>query len=148
MSSSSTASSSSSIPAGYTDYIDDFEDGDSLAFTGGVWYAYTDKGDAGQSSISNIPNVDKDGVAGYDVVFSADNGTQNMAGLKKIVLSQGGNKYEPYVALGVKLNPDESAYDLSKCTTISYKYKGAAHNFKTEDLNVADYGYHQISQMA
>ena len=91
VSSSSTASSSSSIPAGYTDYIDDFEDGDSLAFTGGVWYAYTDKGDAGQSSISNIPNVDKDGVAGYDVVFSADNGTQNMAGLKKIVLSQGGN---------------------------------------------------------
>ncbi|WP_308603093.1 cellulase family glycosylhydrolase [uncultured Fibrobacter sp.] len=147
VSSSSTASSSSSIPAGYTDYIDDFEDGDSLAFTGGVWYAYTDKGDAGQSSISNTPNVDKDGVAGYDVVFSADNGTQNMAGLKKIVLSQGGNKYEPYVALGVKLNADESAYNLSKCTTISYKYKGAAHNFKAEDVNVSDYGYHYVSKL-
>ena len=148
VSSSSTASSSSSIPAGYTDYIDDFEDGDSLAFTGGVWYAYTDKADGGLSSLTNTPNTDKNGVAGYDVVFTADNGSQNMAGLKGVSLSQGTNEYEPYVALGVKLNADESAYDLSSCNTISYKYKGAAHNFKTEDLNVADYGFHQVAKLA
>ena len=38
-SSSSIASSSSSLPAGYTDYIDDLEDGDGFAYTGGEWYA-------------------------------------------------------------------------------------------------------------
>ncbi|MCQ2092875.1 MAG: glycoside hydrolase family 5 protein, partial [Fibrobacter sp.] len=49
-SSSSVASSSSSLPAGYTDYIDDFEDGDSLAFTGGIWYAYNDNENGAASS--------------------------------------------------------------------------------------------------
>ena len=90
------------MPAGYTDYIDDFEDGDSLAFTGGIWYAYTDDGDDGLSTLSNPTTVDKNGEKGYKVVFAADNGTKNMAGIKGVKLSQGGNTYEPYVALGVK----------------------------------------------
>ena len=146
-SSSSTVSSSSSMASGYTDYIDDFEDGDSLAFTGGIWYAYTDKDDGGTSTLTNATNKDNVGNSGYDVVFTSDNGSKNMAGLKGVQLSQGTNKYEPYVALGLKLNADESAYDLSSCNTISYKYKGASHNFKAEDLNVKDYAYHQISKM-
>ncbi len=139
--SSSSAASSSSQAAGTTDFIDDFEDGDSLAYTGGVWYAYTDQNDAngvGASTITNPSNNDD----GYNVVFTTDNSSQYMAGIKGVRLSQGSNPYEPYVALGLKLNSDESAYDLSHCTSISYKYKGAAHNFKAEDMNVKDYAYH------
>ncbi len=147
-SSSSIASSSSSLPAGYTDYIDDFEDGDSLAFTGGIWYAYTDKDDKGGSSITNTPNKDAKGVAGYDVVINGDNNTKGMGAITGIKLVQGENKYEPYVALGLKLNADETAYDLSSCKTISYKYKGAAHNFKVEDTAVEDYAFHQLSKVA
>lgn len=147
-SSSSIASSSSSLPAGYTDYIDDFEDGDSLAFTGGIWYAYTDKDDKGGSSITNTPNKDAKGVAGYDVVVNGDNNTKGMGAITGIKLVQGENKYEPYVALGLKLNADETAYDLSSCKTISYKYKGAAHNFKVEDTAVEDYAFHQLSKVA
>ncbi|MCQ2098423.1 MAG: cellulase family glycosylhydrolase, partial [Fibrobacter sp.] len=147
-SSSSIASSSSSLPAGYTDYIDDFEDGDSLAFTGGIWYAYTDKDDKGGSSITNTPNKDSKGVAGYDVVINGDNNTKGMGAITGIKLVQGENKYEPYVALGLKLNADEAAYDLSSCKTISYKYKGAAHNFKVEDTAVKDYAFHQLSKVA
>jgi hypothetical protein len=144
-SSSSIASSSSVVlPAGYTDYIDDFEDGDSLAFTGGIWYAYTDAADNGASTISNAKVKDRNGEDGYDVVLTADNESRNMAGMTGIRLSQGGNEYEPYVALGVKFNANESAYDLSACNTISYKYKGAGHNFKVETTGVIDYGYHQV----
>jgi len=146
-SSSSIASSSSSLPAGYTDYIDDLEDGDGFAFTGGEWYAYTDAGDKGASTISNGLGRND----GYNVVISgstAGNSTKYVAGVTGVKLSQGDNLYDPYVALGVALNESQTAYDLSACNEISYKYKGAAHNFKAEDTDVTDYGYHQITKAA
>ncbi|SHL26353.1 cellulase family glycosylhydrolase [Fibrobacter sp. UWEL] len=146
--SSSSAASSSSVvlPAGYTDYIDDFEDGDSLAYTGGEWYAYNDNGEGAASTFSNVATK-----GGYKVVLTASstgNTSKYVAGLTNVKLNQGSYEYDPYVALGVKLNSNGSAYDLSKCSTISYKYKGAAHNFKAEDTAVKDYGYHQTSVSA
>lgn len=146
-SSSVAQSSSSALPSGKTNYIDDFEDGDNFAYTGGAWYAYTDVDDKGASSFTNKAN-DKDG---YDVVLAGStsgNSTKYVAGLTGVKLSKGGNEYDPYVALGVGLNATQTAYDLSSCNTISYKYKGAAHNFKAEDTNVKDYGYHQITKPA
>ena len=146
-SSSVAQSSSSALPSGKTNYIDDFEDGDNYAYTGGEWYAYTDAGDKGASSFTNKAN-DKDG---YDVVLAGStsgNSTKYVAGLTGVKLSKGENKYDPYVALGVGLNATQTAYDLSSCNTISYKYKGAAHNFKAEDTSVKDYGYHQITKLA
>ena len=71
-----------------------------------------------------------------------------MAGVTGISLSQGDNLYDPYVAMGLSLNEKQTAYDLSACTQISYKYKGAAHNFKVEDTAVLDYGFHQIHKSA
>lgn len=146
-SSSVAQSSSSALPSGKTNYIDDFEDGDNYAYTGGEWYAYTDAGDKGASSFTNKAN-DKNG---YDVVLAGStsgNSTKYVAGLTGVKLSKGDNEYDPYVALGVGLNAAQTAYDLSSCNTISYKYKGAAHNFKAEDTNVKDYGYHQITKLA
>ncbi len=146
-SSSVVVSSSSSQPSGSTDYIDDFEDGDNFAFTGGEWYAYTDVGDNGASTISNGDGEK----GGYNVILagsSAGNSTKYVAGITGVKLSQGGNTYDPYVALGVGLNETQTAYDLSSCNTISYKYKGAAHNFKVEDTAVKDFGYHQITKLA
>ena len=147
VSSSSIASSSSALPSGYTDYIDDLEDGDGYTFTGGEWYAYTDMADKGASTISN----DEGAKGGYDVVIAgskAGNSTKYVAGITGINLSQGGNKYDPYVALGLALNEKQTAYDLSGCTQISYRYKGAAHNFKAEDTDVLDYAFHQIEKAA
>lgn len=147
-SSSSVASSSSFVqPAGTTDYIDDLEDGDYFAFTGGEWYAYTDAGDNGASTISNGDGPN----GGYNVVYGGSatgNSTKYVAGVAGVKLSKGANKYDPYVALGVGLNATQTAYDLSACSEISYKYKGAAHNFKVEDTAVQDYGYHQITKTA
>ena len=147
VSSSSIASSSSALPSGYTDYIDDLEDGDGYTFTGGEWYAYTDLADKGASTISN----DEGAKGGYDVVIAgskAGNSTKYVAGITGINLSQGDNLYDPYVALGLALNEKQTAYDLSACTQISYRYKGAAHNFKAEDTAVLDYAYHQIEKAA
>lgn len=146
-SSSVAVSSSSSQPEGTTDYIDDLEDGDNFAFTGGEWYAYTDNSDNGASTITNSPDTK----GGYNVVIAgttASNQTKYVAGITGVTLSKGQNKYDPYVALGVGLNATQTAYDLSKCSAITYKYKGAAHNFKAEDTAVKDYGYHQITKTA
>lgn len=147
VSSSSIASSSSALPSGYTDYIDDLEDGDNYTFTGGEWYAYTDDGDLGASTITNGEGAR----GGYNVVIAgskAGNSTKYVAGITGIKLSQGGNEYDPYVALGLALNEKQTAYDLSACTQISYRYKGAAHNFKAEDTDVLDYAFHQIEKAA
>lgn len=147
VSSSSIASSSSALPSGYTDYIDDLEDGDNYTFTGGEWYAYTDDGDLGASTITNGEGAR----GGYNVVIAgskAGNSTKYVAGVTGINLSQGDNLYDPYVALGLALNETQTAYDLSACTQISYKYKGAAHNFKAEDTAVLDYAFHQIEKAA
>ena len=147
-SSSSAASSSSYVqPAGTTDYIDDLEDGDNYTYTGGEWYAYTDDGDLGASTITNGEGAR----GGYNVVFAgskAGNSSKFVAGITGINLSQGDNLYDPYVALGLSLNAKMTAYDLSACKQITYKYKGAAHNFKAEDTAVTDFGYHQIHKSA
>ena len=103
--------------------------------------------DKGASTISN----DEGAKGGYDVVIAgskAGNSTKYVAGITGINLSQGDNLYDPYVALGLALNETQTAYDLSACTQISYRYKGAAHNFKAEDTAVLDYAYHQIEKAA
>ncbi len=144
--SSSSVTSSSSTASTTTDYIDDFEDGNKYAYTGGVWYAYTDKGDSGTSTITNTLDNENN----YVVVQAAGTGnsTKYMTGINGIILSQGKNKNDPYVALGINLNEDESDYDLSKCTTISYKYKGAAHNFKAQVSTITNYNYHKTTFVA
>ena len=146
-SSSEVSSSSVQLAEGYTDYIDDLEDGDNFAFTGGEWYAYTDVENDGASTLTNAEG--KKG--GYDVVIAgskAGNESEYVAGITGIKLDKGNYDYDPFVALGVALNEKQTAYDLSACTEISYKYKGAAHNFKAEDTAVEDFGYHQITKTA
>ncbi len=148
-SSSSAASSSSvggTVSGGKTNMFDDFEDLDKYAYTGGVWYAYTDKDDKGQSSISN-KTVVEDGEAGWTVVVPTDNSnsTKGMLAATGIKLVKGENEYAPYIALGLNINKDESAFDLTSCKTFSYKYKGAAHNFKVQSTKVENYNYHSTS---
>ena len=55
-----------------------------------------------------------------------------MAGLKGIKLAQGTYEYAPYVDLGLNLTKDTSLFDMSACKAISYKFKGASHNFRVE----------------
>ena len=120
----SSSSTESSASQGYP-VIDDFEDGNGIANTGldDYWYAYTDVGNKGASTIGNV--TDDDG--NYVVVFSgAAAGTSKYgAGLTSISLKKGQNPNSPYVALGLDVKGG-----LAGCKTISYKYNGAAHSFK------------------
>ncbi len=148
-SSASTGSSSSVggvVSGGKTNMFDDFEDLNKYAYTGGVWYAYTDKDDKGQSSISNKTIVE-DGEEGWTVVVPTDNSnnTKGMLAATGIKLVKGENEYAPYIALGLNINKDETAFDLTSCKTFSYKYKGAAHNFKVQSTKVENYNYHSTS---
>ena len=117
--------------------IDDFEDGDGVAYTGAedYWYAFTDKGDGGASTVAN----ELDGTD-YVVVFpaAAANNSSYGVGLAGISLDKGQSDYAPYVTLGLNIEGG-----LAGCTEISYKYKGAAHNLKAvmrgdEDLDGVD----------
>ena len=147
--SSSSVASSNSQAEGFTEFIDDFEDGDGIAFTGGSWYAYTDEGKPGDENgngASTITN-DKD-EEGYIVVISGDNSTEGMAALTGIELNAGTYIYDPYVSLGLNLTEDESVYDLSSCTKFTYQYKGAAHTFKAQTPDVMDYNYHTTDLIA
>lgn len=110
------------------DVISTFETGDAGSTTGTYWYAFDDSGDKGASTISNAPDPT---YGGYVLYKEADNGTTGMLAMEGISLNKGGNANDPYVALGLDLNKDKSAYaGLSTCTTIKYDYKGAGHNFK------------------
>ena len=113
------------LASAQTANIDDFEDGNGLASTGGkndAWYAFNDKNDKGASSYTNTEDE-----YGLVVVLeeAAAEGSKYGAGLTGIKLVQGDNPYDPYVTLGLNV-----AGGLSGCTTISYKYKGAGHNLK------------------
>ncbi len=143
--------SSSSGEAQASEFIDDFEDLDGVANSGGVWYAYTDKGNPGDENgngASTITNAENEEGDGYVVVVEGDNSTEGMAALTGIVLNAGTYKYDPYVALGLNLTEDEGIYDLSGCTKFTYEYKGAAHIFKAQTPEVKDYNYHTTSFIA
>ena len=75
----------------------------------------------------------------------ATNGSKYFVGLKDIVWNQGEYQYAPFVALGLNMDADTSkGTDLSKCTGLSYRYKGASHKFKIQDGQVTDFAYHEL----
>ena len=136
-----------------TDIIDDLEDGDRFAYTGGWWSAFADSDDdtdgLGKTTISNgkfTNDFEKDV---YDVLMPSDGGkntSKYMAGLKGIKLSQGQYKYAPYVAIGLNLKRDTTEIDLSACKSISYKFKGASHNFRVETSLVKNWNFHHVNK--
>ena len=139
-----------------TDMIDDMEDGDRYAYTGGFWSAWTDANEdgtngVGKSSVTNSTWENDFGKTVYDVLLPSDGGkntSKNMVGLKGIKLSQGTYSYAPYVALGLNLKKDTTVIDLGKCNAISYKYKGARHQFRVETSLVTNWNFHYVEKDA
>ena len=138
-----------------TDLIDDLEDGDRYGYTGGWWSAFADSDDdtdgKGNTSISNGKWTDGKGKEVYDVLMKAPGGDKNtskyVAGITNIKLSQGAYSYAPYVAIGLNLNADpKKSFDLSSCKSISYKFKGASHNFRVETSKVTNWNFHYVTK--
>jgi len=132
------------------------EDDRSFAKTWEPWYAYTDKGSDGASTLGNVKskkqvwNKEK-GACEEDDAYAVilQDGNEWVAKINNYNLEQGSNLYEPYVALGLdaEYNGQGSAYkySFSGCTGgFSYEYKGEAHNFKVQLSTVEDYAYHAM----
>ncbi len=145
-----------------TDLIDDLEDGDHYAYTGGFWYAKTDADEGGvdgtgKSSISNKKFLNDFDKFVYDVVLKnpdSENTSKYVAGIENIYINggdqyNGGYKWDPYIAMGLNLTKDTTEFkDFANCKSISYKYKGAAHNFRVEIAPITNYNYHYYSAEA
>jgi len=136
-----------------TDLIDDLEDGDRFAYTGGWWSAFADSDDdtdgKGETSISNKKFENDFGKEVYDVLMEKKgdkNTSKYMAGIEGIKLAKGAYKYAPYVAIGLNLKRDTSIIDLSACKSISYKFKGASHNFRVETSLVTNWNFHHVNK--
>ena len=52
--------------------------------------------------------------------------------------------FVPYVAFGLKTVGNGVDYDLSKCTGISYRFRGEGHRFRADLSTVKDNNYHYI----
>lgn len=139
-----------------TDLIDDMEDNDRYAYTGGFWSAWTDANESGsngigQSSLTNGKWENDFGKEVFDVLMPSDGGkntSKYMVGLKGIKLAKGTYEYAPYVALGLNLKKDTTVIDLGKCNAISYKYKGARHQFRVETSLVTNWNFHYVEKDA
>jgi endoglucanase len=143
-SSSTVTQSSSSVEVKVHLVIDDMEDGDEVANTTGTWYAYNDSENGGLSKFSNAYD---DSLGGYVVNMTgtadATNGTQGFVGISDISWNEGTYQYDPFVAIGLNMNADTSkGVDLSACSALSYRYKGATHEFKVQDGQVTNFAYH------
>jgi len=126
------------------------EDDKRFAKTWEEWYAFTDADDKGASSMQNAKSTVYDwnkehqkceNMDAYKVILK--DGNDWVAKIDRYTLSQGGNAYEPYVALGLDAQNNGNAYDFSNCKGgFRYSYKGEAHNFKVQMSTVTNYGYH------
>ena len=139
-----------------TDMIDDMEDNDRYAYTGGFWSAWTDANESGDngvgaSTISNSTWENDFGKTVYDVLMAKDgskNTSNYMVGLKGIKLARGSYEYAPYADLGLNLTKDTAEFDMSACKSISYKFKGASHNFRLETSLVTNWNFHHVNKDA
>ena len=137
-----------------TNLIDDMEDGDRYTYTGGFWSAWADSDDdkdgRGATKISNKKFTNDFGKETYDVIVAAKEGNDSkyMAALEDIYIDQGSYKWAPYVAMGLNFKKDTSDFDLSSCKSFSYKYKGAAHNFRVELSSITNYNFHYVDAEA
>jgi endoglucanase len=139
-----------------TDLIDDVEDNDHYAYTGGFWSAWTDAGESGtngvgKSTLTNAKWKNDFGKEVYDVLLPSDGGkntSKYMVGMKGIKLARGTYEYAPYADLGLNLTKDTTVFNMKSCKSISYKFKGASHNFRLETSLVTNWNFHHVNKDA
>jgi len=113
------------IPAG-GDVIDNVDDNDFTTLWGGAWSVFDDSNDKGASTITSAINL-------------PNNNTVNAS----YTLNKGGWAYNPYCGVKVSMKKDGTVMDLTGCQKITYKYKGAAHDFRVQMAKIADNDYHK-----
>jgi endoglucanase len=87
----------------------------------------------------------------YDVLLPSDGGkntSKYMVGMKGIKLARGTYEYAPYADLGLNLTKDTTVFNMKSCKSISYKFKGASHNFRLETSLVTNWNFHHVNKDA
>ncbi len=130
--SSAAQSSSSATTTKKYALVDDLEDKDDISLWGGKWDVYNDNSNQAQSksTLSFVSGNASTGAAQMDYT-----------------LNKGSYEFSPFVGIVVDVNEDgETTENLSKCTSLQYDYKGAAHSFRVENPSKATgYNYYQIA---
>lgn len=119
--------------------IDDFEDGDGTSLIGGGWFAYSDSGSKGASSVE--VSEDDEG----NLIADAEGYESDWALKIGYTLDQGDYEYDPYVGWGVTLGEKTAPFDASGYSGITYAYKGDAHTVSVLIFDVTDYDNYNVS---
>jgi hypothetical protein len=125
--------------------LDDFEDGNNYSQWGGQWFTFNDVAAGGLSVITPFPFT-APSAGGYN--------NSAYCGKITIALHVGTMTYNPYLGVGVNLNPTAAVpplpVDLTKATGFRYWYKGSKHYFKVEtsDINPGAASFYQDSMPA
>lgn len=123
-------------PEGYVEpgLIDDIADNDIINRLGGSWDIFddSDKNANPHTSITSAEKLPNSGTIKADIKM--------------------GNKWqgdgwqgEPYGGVEVFLSKEKEGIDLSKCTKITYRFRGSSHSFRAEMSAVKDEDYHSVN---
>ena len=116
--------------------------------TAGFWFLTTDEANDGTSTVGNA----KDGDGNY-IVLVQDGGNpvakiQNYS-LGRALYDAKMNQYPAYVDMSLNLKNNNEYKEILSCEDgFIYKYKGAAHIFRTKLSTVTDYNYHHTTVSA
>ncbi len=131
--------------AGNSTMLDDCEDGNGVNQMGGAWFTYDDHKAVDAGVIypgASIVTPLTTAVAPFAMVAGGADATTKSA-KTSYTLNVGQWKYQPFIGLGITLNPEGTKQDLSSSTGLSFWYKGSPCRFqvKLDGLNSgADYG--------
>lgn len=119
-------------PEGYVEpgLIDDLEDGDYISLWKGNWKTFDDQ-KQNANPHSNVEMSTSDG--SLKIQYKLGNKWQG-----------DGWMGDPYCGFELYMNENKNGENLSECTKITYKYKGASHDFRAETGAVKDEDYHSI----
>ncbi|MBO4807148.1 MAG: cellulase family glycosylhydrolase [Paludibacteraceae bacterium] len=123
-------------PEGWVDpgLIDDISDNDIISRLGGKWDSYDDSKQVANrhSSITSAEKLPSDGVIKAE--FTMGDRWQG-----------DGWTSDPYCGVRLSMRGDGEPMDLSSCSKISYRYKGAAHSFRVEMGSQKDDDFYSYS---
>lgn len=110
--------------------IDDFEDGDYISLWSGKWKTFDDQ-KQNANPHSKIETEPMDGKMKIEYKLGSQ--------------WQGNSRMnEPYCGFKLYMNEDENEENLSECTKITYRNKGASHDFQVETSEVKDGDFHSV----
>lgn len=115
--------------------IEDFEDGNIQNSLGGYWYSFNDNQGGGKSS-------SKQASWQQGLVTTGGHESAGML-LLDVVLDKGNYQWDPYYAVGTSVTKTATV-NPSSFAGISYWYKGVAHEFRVETVEISNYDYYAM----